>query len=287
MANDKTDQEALKEAFKAAAEIAKVVPESMQDAAFHRALDQLLGEETGTTSASVRGRRVRASKRQSTDSGDAAAVLVEQINRTHHPEVGTADATLDRALHVLRIAKDDFGIDGLKASQIAAVLTDKFRLAITRQRINQVLDRAGNFVDRTPRAGGSIYRIMKPGEDLLAAGGSSAGGDDQERSKPRNRKTVARSSKRQTKKLVTHSPTERGTKRRSGRKGPKTAISELIGEHFFTTGRTIGDIQQRLQSKKGLRYRLGDLSPSLVRLMREGSLDREKNEGGQYEYRAP
>jgi hypothetical protein len=38
-----TDPDDLKAAFKRAADIAAVVPASMQEAAFHRALDRILG----------------------------------------------------------------------------------------------------------------------------------------------------------------------------------------------------------------------------------------------------
>jgi len=70
------------------------------------------------------------------------------------------------------------------------------------------------------------------------------------------------------------------------RRGPKTVVGELIDEGFFKEPRTIGEAQEQLRHKKGVRYTLQDLSPAFVRLLREGRLDRDRNASGQYEYRA-
>jgi hypothetical protein len=59
------DPEELKDAFKRAAEIAAVVPPAMQDAAFNRALDQILPGGNGFGRQSLR-----------------AGVLVEQRPKT-------------------------------------------------------------------------------------------------------------------------------------------------------------------------------------------------------------
>ena len=75
---------------------------------------------------------------------------VDQGSRERMVEASTV---LERALHVLKIARDELSIDGLKASEVAKVLSDKFRLRTTRQRVGQVLDAAGNYVDRVPGSG--------------------------------------------------------------------------------------------------------------------------------------
>src|SRR5881398_2071642 len=89
-----SDPEDLKAAFKEAAEIAAVVPESMQEAAFHRALDQILGasaQGSEATKGSTR-RRPAGAKKSSEEarSADAAAQLIDGINRTGYPEIASA-----------------------------------------------------------------------------------------------------------------------------------------------------------------------------------------------------
>src|ERR1700675_4270294 len=110
------DPEALKDAFKRAAEIAAVVPESMQEAAFHRALDQILGgrESTaGSTVARPRRSQSQTSTVRKPSTEDTATRLIAGINRTAHPEITSATKVLDRALAVLWLASRDFDIDGL------------------------------------------------------------------------------------------------------------------------------------------------------------------------------
>lgn len=69
-----TDPEKLKAAFTRAAEIAAVVPESMQEAAFHRALDQILGTGAQGVDMCRRPHRVL-------DSGSRRRVVEKQTGR--------------------------------------------------------------------------------------------------------------------------------------------------------------------------------------------------------------
>ena len=64
-------------------------------------------------------------------------------------------------------------------------------------------------------------------------------------------------------------------------------LEGLIGSGFFSDARTIGTVQEHLEKAQGRRYRATDLSPTLVRLLREEKLTREKNAEGQYEYKSP
>lgn len=172
----------------------------------------------------------------------------------------------------------------MTAPQIAKVLTDKFRQRVSRQAINQALDAAGDYVDRTPQAkGGTVYRLMAPGEDYLAGGG--AGSKEQKEPAATTKRRKGRGRPRTTPKAEAGQEKSSGRKR-SGRR-PKALVEELIADGFFTEPRTISDIQERLRHKKGIRLKATDLSPVLVRLLREKALDRERNESNQYEYRAP
>lgn len=285
-----TDPEELKAAFKRAAEIAAVVPESMQEAAFHRALDRILGvpvEEAKAPKGSTRRRSPPATTSPAeAESDDAAARLIEEINRTAYPEIASASRVLDRALALLRLASRDFKIDGLTAPEIAKVLTEKFRQRTTRQAVTQALSAAHTLVDTGRRGRTTVYRIMQPGEDYLDAGGSQSQ-QTERRAGParrgRRRQAKSRSagtSRTKTETKTTATPRARGARRR----GPKTVVGELIDEGFFSDPRTMAETQEQLRHKKGMRFTLQDLSPTFVRLLREGRLDRDRNDSGQYEY---
>jgi len=75
-------------------------------------------------------------------------------------------------------------------------------------------------------------------------------------------------------------------KRGGGRPGPKAALLELKAKGYFGTKRTIKDVREYLEKKRGHKFTLQDLSPALLSLVREVELDRDKNAEGQYEYKA-
>jgi hypothetical protein len=139
MAGKPPDPEELKQAFKRAAEIAAVVPAPMQEAAFHRALDQILGKDEPAAAPRRNGREPSEEPAAKVTVADHAKHLIDEINRTAYPEVASATKVLDRALAVLRLASRDFDIDGLTAPEIAKVLTQKFRLRTSRQAVTKHL----------------------------------------------------------------------------------------------------------------------------------------------------
>jgi hypothetical protein len=75
--------------------------------------------------------------------------------------------------------------------------------------------------------------------------------------------------------------------RRSGsrRPGPKAALEDLMSKDFWRQPRIIGDLQNHLRTNRGYTYKLGELSPALVRLLRESKIERKKNKENQYEYK--
>jgi len=64
-------------------------------------------------------------------------------------------------------------------------------------------------------------------------------------------------------------------------------ITQLLGDGFFKTPRTISAIVAHCSASKGHHYKANECSPSLLRLLRDGKLKREKNKDGQYEYTKP
>ena len=71
---------------------------------------------------------------------------------------------------------------------------------------------------------------------------------------------------------------------RPRRKGPKVALTQLVENGFFASGRSLLDIQAHLRDTVGRAYESNELSISLLRLAREGRLQRDRNLTGQYEY---
>lgn len=76
----------------------------------------------------------------------------------------------------------------------------------------------------------------------------------------------------------------RATARSSASPGAFAMISQLLGDGFFKTPRTIGAIVAHCGTSKGHHYKANECSPALLRLLRDGKLKREKNKDGQYEY---
>ncbi len=215
------DPEALKDAFKRAAEIAAVVPASMQEAAFHRALDQILGGDgepgAQTTVARRQGRSARTAATDETP--DSAKQLIDGINRTAYPGIASATKVLDRALAVLELAKRDFDIDGLTAPQIAKVLTEKFRLRTSRQAVTQALAPEHSMVDTRTRGRTTVYRIMQEGENSLQRAGREDAQSETAQPAPsrRRRRTTNRRAKAKSGEATGHlRPTTRMRRARRG-----------------------------------------------------------------------
>ena len=66
---------------------------------------------------------------------------------------------------------------------------------------------------------------------------------------------------------------------RTARKGPRTLINALATANWFTSKRTIGDVQKKLE-EDGHIYALSSLSPALLRLTRAKVLRRIKDKDG-------
>jgi len=71
---------------------------------------------------------------------------------------------------------------------------------------------------------------------------------------------------------------------RVGGVGPKLALSQLLDSGYFASSRGLPEIQARLRDSLGREYGSNELSISLLRLVRDGRLNRQRNLAGQYEY---
>lgn len=78
---------------------------------------------------------------------------------------------------------------------------------------------------------------------------------------------------------------EKPSKSRRGGTGAVATLNEMVDDGFFKSKRTIGDIVKHCEEKKARRFKANEFSGALGRKTRDGTLDREKNKDGQYEYK--
>lgn len=291
----------MKELFRQAAEIAQQVPENMQEAAFNRALDLLVeesepavGDKTPKGGYTPTGERARPQKTPH-GGGD----LLHLIDSTQHPGVASATKVLDQSLMVLQIALRNHSTDGLTAVEIARVLTEKFRLPTTRQAVGMALKNASNLVDRVPEGRGYRYRIMNPGEEYLSHLEENRTSDQPFSSPPAAKKRPSRRSNKSTAapKKATGSKRKKSSGKRGaeakrpakrpspGKLGPKAAILELIKEGFFASPKGGPEVQAHLKKKRGYDLGTDQLRLAMLRLVRDGVMERDENDEGQYEYK--
>lgn len=270
----------LDEIFKKASEIAKNVPEKLQEIAFNRALDELLKTDGGK----IKGKTFSKGNKKKIENDPQIQdvnYLLKELDRTKYPKVYDATDVLARSLWILFISQNEFELDGLGPTDISKILTEKFRIKTSRQAVTYALDAAGNKVDRVSVSGKKpYYRIMQPGEDFIHSNEPNISSTKSPKSnKPNSRKTKRKGMK----KKADNNSTQKN--KSNAKVGSKKIMTELIGEGFFDTPKKIKEIQEYILHKQGYKFDVTHLSPNLTRLLREGKLDREKSSDGQYEYK--
>jgi hypothetical protein len=275
----------LKELFKQASEIASQVPVSMQEAAFNRALDMLtLGSSEKVAPANSSSQQKTPTTNPEGKARSSGAKTIEEllvnIDSTQHPGIAAASLVLDRALMILQIARTEHSVDGLTPPQIAKILTEKFRLNTSNAAVSMALGKATNLVNRITEGQGYKYRIMNPGEEYLAKLNT-----DKETSIRQPRSNAKKSTAKKNKSPTSASTTSSKPTKKSGtRPGPKQFLERLIANGFFSSHREISSIISHIQQAHAHAYKATDMAPTLVRLLRENKLKREKNKDGRYEY---
>ncbi len=281
----------LEDAFLQAAEIAKKLPKNLQEAGFNRALEQLLGK-TDSKPPGGGGARGRSGKQKQKTSDEAERPdfdqLLDSIDRTAYPDVNATTRVADRALMVLQLAHQDHGVDGLTASEITTILSRKFRLPAKVNSVSKALEREVGTVDvRAGTGAARVFHIMAPGEAYLKELRSGEQISQPRRQKAKSNTAKGSSPKSGSKKKATSKKKtvkKKSGKKAAGRLGPKAAINSLIESDFFQSARGIAEIQEELRHRRGHSFSVQELSPALVRSVRDGSLARQRNDSGQYEY---
>lgn len=242
----------MKEIFRQAGEIAQQVPESMQVAAFNRALDLLTGgADSSTERNQPLGQRetvTRISRPTQTRAKDQSpvATLMASIDTTQHPAVASTTKVLDRALMVLQIALRNHQVDGLTPPEIAQLLTEKFRLNTSRQAVSMAISSATTLVNRVSRGSGYEYRIMGPGEEYLTHLGS--GRDSPLQTEVQKSNHSKRRAKKSAKGRGSSPEVPTGTLK-SKRPGPKEILETLIAEKFFDSPRDIAQMIEHIRNR--------------------------------------
>jgi hypothetical protein len=75
-----------------------------------------------------------------------------------------------------------------------------------------------------------------------------------------------------------------GRSARLRRVGPKQALGQLVDGGYFASTHGLPEIQRHLRDSYGHDFGSSELSISLLRLIRDGRLNRERNPSGQYKY---
>lgn len=284
----------LKELFKQAAEIAEQVPESMQEAAFNRAIDLLSGTSSSAsveidqssekvkrsnTSPKVKAKSKKSAEKDSSEAND----LMSLIDSTQHPGVTSATPILEKSLMILQIALREHDIDGLTPAEIADVLTEKFRISTRSAAVSNALGLATTLVNRTKQGAGYMYKIMGPGEEHLAHYSENSKETTPRTQKAKTTKKAPKKKPTKAKKTTTKSK----AKKTSSKVSPTSAIKDLIEGGFFVESKTGPEVQAHLKSKRGFNFETDHLRMTMLRLVRAGKLERDENAEGQYEYQSP
>jgi hypothetical protein len=169
-----TEQDYAKLA-KRARDAVKDLEEPLKSLAFTRILEQLLagvpsqagGSLTGRTpSRNAKGRPLRSSP--SEDSVERFLGSALDVS-SYVPLLSGKGHLTEKALAVLKVARDELGIEGLQASQIFDILVKKFRVAgVHKGNLHRDLGKALRFVSPLHEDGRVRYILTIAGESHLA-----------------------------------------------------------------------------------------------------------------------
>lgn len=144
--------------------------------AFEKVLDDLLGNRL-SNNKEVSTRKTRKSKKkiysavESVKDGEIEEDIMSKINAEDFPKIHNLTSKLDLSLYLLKVLREKYKIDGLISSQIAKILSEKFRIKANQFNIGMILSKSKKYLDRDKvmtRGGiGYKYKIMKSGEDYL------------------------------------------------------------------------------------------------------------------------
>lgn len=74
--------------------------------------------------------------------------------------------------------------------------------------------------------------------------------------------------------------------RRPPRSSVKSAVTDLIGSGFFAEAKGVGVVSEQLRTQRGLAFGSNKVAMTLLRLVRDGLLERSKTDKGDFVYAA-
>ena len=156
-----TEIEELKEKVNLASKAIEELPEPLKTEGFKIILNNLLKDNK------EKFKKFSLITKPKTTSSDVTNII-NNLNRSSYRDLHKLVKNLDKSLFILKIVKDDVGIDGLTPSEISAILNDKFRIKATNSAISMALS-ASSYVDRirvSTQCGPPAfkYKIMPEGE---------------------------------------------------------------------------------------------------------------------------
>ncbi len=149
--------------------------ESMKMKAFEKVLDDLLGKNKPENSitSTTNNKKGKTMVRKTTNNEKKENLLetLDKLKAEDFNKIHNLKKSLDWSLYILQVLRDKYSIDGLIPSEIATILSEKFRIKTNQFGIGMALMKAKEYVDRnkTTTRGGTAYkyRIMKKGEDYI------------------------------------------------------------------------------------------------------------------------
>ncbi len=168
--------------YKEKIEIARKAVEGLKDEnlklkAFEKVLDDLLGNKLSNTEGTFGKKSKKSKKKPSIIIGVAKETeepeedIISKLSAEDFPQIHNLKSKLDLSLYLLKILREKYEIDGLISSQIAKILSEKFRIKANQFNIGMILSKSLKYLERDKvmtRGGiGYKYKIMKGGEDYL------------------------------------------------------------------------------------------------------------------------
>ncbi|HNR31682.1 MAG TPA: hypothetical protein PKI11_12410 [Candidatus Hydrogenedentes bacterium] len=238
----------MKRIFQEAAEIAKGLPRGLQEAAFNRALDVLLGGGTDTTEE---------------EADDTRRIFALPGSRT----------LLDTSVAAINLVADRLGIEELDADEVAEFLEEKVGPHLNEGMVGRALDGADSMF-RTIASVNPLQTFSHPLEEDQA---QDTRDTPKKKAGAKRKKPAAKGAKSPGK---TKGKSE--TKRASVN-GPTQVIVDLVKRGFFASARTASQVALYL-NRQGFNFTVYQLTPVLLHLIRAGLLQRRTDAHGQYVY---
>ena len=169
------DQEELKKRVETAKNAVVGLDPELKGIAFKTILDKLLceGEPRKTSARSNKKKslaKVERGLKKTSNENEEVKELINSIDRTKYAGIHALSSALDRSLYLLKIV-GEHGKDGLTPSDIARILTEKFRIRTTSNAVSMALMKAHDYVDRKGTSVGNAvtyrYFLMHTGDEYI------------------------------------------------------------------------------------------------------------------------